>query len=472
MVYEPSVLDKAPSTFKSADARGKEFAGMKFTVQLAPEDCTGCGACVHNCPAKSKTDPGVKAINMKPQHELKDREAENFKFFLTIPELPVDKYNRNSLKGSQLSPHMFEFSGACAGCGETPYIKLLAQLFGDRTVIANATGCSSIYGGNLPTTPFTTRCDGRGPAWSNSLFEDNAEFGYGMRLTIDQFKRQAVELMDKLAGKLDKSLADEILNAEQKDQLQIEQQRERVAKLKAAAEKLGTEDGKNLVSLADYLVEKSVWIVGGDGWAYDIGYGGLDHVLASTDNVNVLVLDTEVYSNTGGQASKSTPIGAAAKFAFSGKAPEKKDLGMIAMTYGHIYVAKVSLANPAQCIKAFVEAERYNGPSIILAYSHCIAHGIDMTCGVDEQKNAVNSGYWPLFRFDPEKYEKGENPLTLDSKDPSMTLKEFMDKENRFKVVQKMFPERAAELAKDADIKMKRRFSIYKQLAEKMDCSN
>jgi len=471
MVYDPAVLDKAPKAFKSGDARGKDFAGMKFTVQLAPEDCTGCGACVHNCPAKNKTDPSIKAINMKPQHEIKDQEAENFAFFLTIPELPVEKYNKNSLKGSQLSPHMFEFSGACAGCGETPYVKLLAQLFGDRAIIANATGCSSIYGGNLPTTPYTTRCDGRGPAWSNSLFEDNAEFGYGMRLTVDQFELQAKELMEKLGDKLDKALVAEILNAEQKDQLQIEQQRERVAKLKASLEKIGSEDSKNLISLADYLVKKSVWILGGDGWAYDIGYGGLDHVLAATENINVLVLDTEVYSNTGGQASKSTPIGAAAKFAFSGKVPEKKDLGMIAMTYGHIYVAKVSLANPAQCIKAFVEAEQYDGPSIIIAYSHCIAHGIDMSSGVDAQKRAVNSGYWPLFRFHPDKFEAGENPLTFDSKDPSMSLKDFMATENRFKVVQKMFPEKAKALAEVADEKVKRRFSIYKQLAEKMDCS-
>jgi pyruvate-ferredoxin/flavodoxin oxidoreductase len=470
MVYDAALLDKAPATFKSCDAKGKEFAGMKFTLQLAPEDCTGCGACVHNCPAKSKTDPSIKAINMKHQADIREQEVANFEFFLTLPELPIEKYNKYTLKGSQLAPHMFEFSGACAGCGETPYIKLVMQLFGDRTIIANATGCSSIYGGNLPTTPYTTRKDGRGPAWANSLFEDNAEFGYGMKLTVDQFNVQAKELLQTLSDKLDKSLINEILTAEQKDQLQIEQQRERVAKLKAQAEKLG-EEGKNLVSLADYLVKKTVWVIGGDGWAYDIGYGGLDHVLASGENINVLVLDTEVYSNTGGQASKSTPIGAAAKFAFSGKEPEKKDLGMIAMSYGHIYVAKVSLANPAQCIKAIVEAEQYDGPSLVIAYSHCIAHGIDMTSGVDAQKRAVNSGYWPLFRFNPEKFKAGENPLTFDSKDPSMTLKEFMATENRFKVVQTMFPEKAAELAKVADEKVRRRFAIYKQLADKMDCS-
>lgn len=470
MVYDPKELENAPETFKSMDAKGKDFAGLSFTVQVAPEDCTGCGACVHNCPAKSKTDPTFKAINMKPQVERREVEVKNFDFFLTLPELDQEKYNKNSLKGSQLSPHMFEFSGACAGCGETPYVKLLAQLFGDRALISNATGCSSIYGGNLPTTPYCTRADGRGPAWSNSLFEDNAEFGYGFRLTIDQFNLQALELLDKLAVALDKDLVDEIKNAEQKDQLQIENQRARVAKLKADLEKIGSEDAKNLISLADYLVKKSVWILGGDGWAYDIGYGGLDHVLASTDNFNVLVLDTEVYSNTGGQASKSTPIGAQAKFATSGKEAEKKDLGMIAMTYGHIYVAKVALSNPAQVIKAFVEAEAHDGPSIIIAYSHCIAHGIDMASGVDAQKKAVQSGYWPLYRFNPALREEGKNPLTIDSKAPTMSIKDFMATENRFRVVTKMFPEKAEELAEFAQKRAKQRIKLYNELA-KVDCS-
>ncbi|MGE4319269.1 MAG: pyruvate:ferredoxin (flavodoxin) oxidoreductase [Deferribacterales bacterium] len=470
MVYDAKELSKAPASFKSMDAKGKEFDGMKFTVQVAPEDCTGCGACVYNCPAKSKTNPEHKAINMAPQLPLREQEMKNFDFFLSLPELPNEKYNKASLKGSQLAPHMFEFSGACAGCGETPYIKLLAQLFGDRALIANATGCSSIYGGNLPTTPYTKRCDGRGPAWSNSLFEDNAEFGYGLRLTVDQFTVQANELLDKLADKLDKKLVEEIKTAEQKDQLQIEAQRARIAQLKAALEKIGGADAKNLISLADYLVKKSVWIVGGDGWAYDIGYGGLDHVLASNENINVLVLDTEVYSNTGGQASKSTPIGAQAKFAFSGKAAEKKDLSMICMTYGHIYVARVSLSNPAQVIKAFVEAEAHDGPSIIIAYSHCIAHGITMTEGVDAQRKAVASGYWPLFRFNPAMREEGKNPLTLDSKDPSMTLKEFMATENRFRVVQKMFPDKADAIVEFASMKSRQRFKLYKELA-KVDCS-
>ena len=470
MVYDPAELKKAPATFKSMDAKGKEFDGMKFTVQVAPEDCTGCGACVYNCPAKSKTEPGVKAINMKPQVERRETEVANFDFFISLPELAQEKYNKASLKGSQLSPHMFEFSGACAGCGETPYVKLLAQLFGDRALISNATGCSSIYGGNLPTTPYCTRADGRGPAWSNSLFEDNAEFGFGFRLTVDQFTKQALELLDKLAGSLDAKLVAEIKAAEQKDQLQIEAQRGRVAELKKALGKIDSEDAKNLISLADYLVKKSVWILGGDGWAYDIGYGGLDHVLASTENINVLVLDTEVYSNTGGQASKSTPIGAQAKFATSGKEAEKKDLGMIAMTYGHIYVAKVSLANPAQVIKAFVEAEAHDGPSIIIAYSHCIAHGINMTEGVEDQKKAVASGYWPLYRFNPALREEGKNPLSIDSKAPTMSVKEFMATENRFRVVQKMFPAKAEELATFAQKKAKQRIKLYNELA-KVDCS-
>ena len=470
MVYPASELSKAPASFKSMDAKGKEFDGMKFTVQVAPEDCTGCGACVYNCPAKSKTNPEHKAINMVNQLTIRDQEIKNFDFFLTLPELPNEKYNKATLKGSQLAPHMFEFSGACAGCGETPYIKLLAQLFGDRALIANATGCSSIYGGNLPTTPYTTRCDGKGPAWSNSLFEDNAEFGFGMRLTVDKFNSMALELLDRLADKLDAALVAEIKTAEQKDQLQIEAQRARVEKLKAALAGVAGSDAKNLISIADYLVKKSVWVVGGDGWAYDIGYGGLDHVLASGENINVLVLDTEVYSNTGGQASKSTPIGAQAKFAFSGKAAEKKDLSMICMTYGHIYVARVALANPAQVIKAFVEAEAHDGPSIIIAYSHCIAHGINMTEGVEAQKKAVASGYWPLFRFNPELREQGKNPLSIDSKEPTMSLKDFMATENRFRVVQKMFPDKADAIVKFADMKSRQRFKLYQELA-KVDCS-
>ena len=464
MVYEPELLENAPSTFKSMDAKGKDFKGMKFTVQVAPEDCTGCGACVYNCPAKDKTDPSVKAINMAPQPERREVEVDNWEFFITLPELPIDKYNAASLKGSQLAPHMFEFSGACAGCGETPYIRLLASLFGDRALISNATGCSSIYGGNLPTTPYCTREDGRGPTWSNSLFEDNAEFGYGFKLTVDQFNTQALELMDKID--LDAKLVEAIKNADQSSQALIEEQRARVDELKAALEKIGSEDAKNLISLADYLVKKSIWVLGGDGWAYDIGYGGLDHVLASHDNFNVLVLDTEVYSNTGGQASKSTPIGAQAKFATSGKQSEKKDLGMIAMTYGHIYVAKVALSNPAQVIKAFVEAEAHDGPSIIIAYSHCIAHGINMTEGVEAQRKAVQSGYWPLYRFNPALRDEGKNPLTIDSKEPTISIKDFMASENRFRVVQKMFPEEAEKLGDFADKRARQRLKLYNELAK------
>ncbi|MBZ4672958.1 MAG: pyruvate:ferredoxin oxidoreductase [Deferribacteraceae bacterium] len=470
-VYDEEVLKSAPATFKYADARGKEFAGMKFTIQVAVEDCTGCGACVFNCPAKSKTDPTHKAINMVPQVPLRETERENLKFFLSIPELDPTKYNKNTLKGSQLAPHMFEFSGACAGCGETPYVRLMCHLFGDRAIIANATGCSSIYGGNLPTTPYTTRYDGLGPAWSNSLFEDNAEFGYGMRLAIDKFNEQALELLEQLKDKLDSELVENIVNAPQKTQIEIEEQRNRVKALKDSLKSMDTPEAKKLLELADYLVKKSVWIVGGDGWAYDIGYGGLDHVLADNKNVNVLVLDTEVYSNTGGQASKATTIGSIAKFAFSGKEVEKKDLAMIAMTYGHIYVAKVSLANPAQCVKAFVEAENYDGPSIIIADSHCIAHGIDMSKGVEQQKLAVNSGYWMLYRFNPELRKEGKNPLTIDSKEPTMSVEEFMKTENRFRAVAKMFPERAKMLAELAEKSVKARNSLTRQLAEKIDCT-
>lgn len=470
-IYDESVLKNAPKTFKYTDAKGKEFAGMKATIQVAVEDCTGCGACVYNCPAKSKTDPNHKAINMSPQIPLRETERENFAFFLTIPELDPAKYNKTSLKGSQLAPHAFEFSGACAGCGETPYLKLLGQLFGDRAIIANATGCSSIYGGNLPTTPWTTRQDGFGPAWANSLFEDNAEFGYGMRLAVDKFRENALELLDALKGELDATLIKDIIEAPQSNQVEIEAQRKRVADLKKALSGKNSFEAKRLLELADYLVKKSVWIVGGDGWAYDIGYGGLDHVLAQGENVNVLVLDTEVYSNTGGQSSKSTAIGAGAKFAFSGKETEKKDLAMIAMTYGHIYVAKVSLSNPAQCIKAFAEAEAYDGPSIIIAESHCIAHGIEMSQGVEQQRMAVNSGYWMLYRFNPELRKEGKNPLVVDSKEPTMSIEEFMKTENRFRSVAKMFPERAKKLAEIAEKKVKARNSLTRQLSQNIDCS-
>nr|WP_320049599.1 pyruvate:ferredoxin (flavodoxin) oxidoreductase [uncultured Desulfuromonas sp.] len=470
--YDASELSGAPETFKSVDAKGKEMEGMKFTLQVAPEDCTGCGACVHNCPAKSKEEEGKKAINMTFQAPLREAEAANWEFFLDLPDTDEKLFKRQTLKGSQFLPPTFEFSGACAGCGETPFVKLLSQLFGDRALIANATGCSSIYGGNLPTTPWTTRKDGLGPAWSNSLFEDNAEFGYGMRLSVDKFKEYAQELLASASEQLCKAgseyadLIKEIQGADQSTQEGIEAQRARVATLKAGLEKCPDNNSKQLLSVADYLVEKSVWIVGGDGWAYDIGYGGLDHVLASGENVNVLVLDTEVYSNTGGQASKATPLGAVAQFAAGGKRMGKKDLGMISMTYGNIYVAKVSMANPAQCVKAFLEAEAYDGPSIILAYSHCIAHGIDMTTAVDECKKAVNSGHWPLFRYDPRLSEQGKNPLQLDSKDPSITFEDYAYGENRFRVLKKAQPEVAERLMTQATKETAARFDLYKKLAD------
>ncbi|MBU5611989.1 pyruvate:ferredoxin (flavodoxin) oxidoreductase [Geomonas azotofigens] len=463
-VYDADKLAGAPETFKSADARGNEFKGMKCTIQVAPEDCTGCAACVANCPAKSKDDPKHKAINMKFQAPLRASEAANYEFFLNLPETDPSLLKLDTLKGSQLVRPLFEYSGACAGCGETPYLKLMSQLFGDRALIANATGCTSIYGGNLPTTPWAKNADGRGPAWSNSLFEDNAEFGFGMRLAVDKFNQAALELIDTLS--LPADLVAEIKGADQKTQAGVEAQRARVAKLKEILAASGDAAAKKLLSIADYLVKKSVWIVGGDGWAYDIGYGGLDHVIASGKNVNLLVLDTEVYSNTGGQASKSTPMGAVAQFAAGGKPQAKKDLAMIAMAYGNVYVAKVSLSNPAQVVKAFMEAEAYDGPSLILAYSHCIAHGIDMATAVDTQKRAVASGHWPLVRYNPELAEQGKNPLILDSKEPSISLEEYAYGENRYRVLKKNNPEAAATLMARSSELTARRFDLYKRMAE------
>jgi len=476
-IYDEKELAGAPGTFKSCAARGKEMDGKKFTLQVAVEDCTGCGACVYNCPAKSKENENHKAINMRPQPPLRETERANFNFFLNLPETDPALFNSASVKGSQLLPPMFEFSGACAGCGETPFVKLCSQLFGDRMLVANATGCSSIYGGNLPTTPWATRKDGLGPAWSNSLFEDNAEFGFGFRLAVDKTTEYAREQLVKnmacgcAACKGKEGLKQAILDADQSSQELIEAQRERVKELKEILEKCTHETAPQLLADADYLVVKSVWIHGGDGWAYDIGYGGLDHVLASGANINALVLDTEVYSNTGGQASKATPMAAVAQFAAGGKPMPKKDLSMISMTYGNIYVARVSLANPAQCVKAFLEADAYDGPSLIIAYSHCIAHGINMTTAVDNCKRAVNSGYWPLFRYDPRLAAEGKNPLQLDSKDPSIAFEEFANSENRFRVLKKNNPEQADQLlsasAKDAAT----RYDLYKKLAEmSADC--
>ena len=471
-IYDPDHLKNAPATFKSTEAKSKEMAGKVFSLQVSPEDCTGCGACVHNCPAKSKEKENHKAINMEFQPPLREQEVENWNFFLQLPDTDLALINRSTVKGSQLLPPTFEFSGACGGCGETPFVKLLSQLFGDRALISNATGCSSIYGGNLPTTPWTTRKDGRGPTWSNSLFEDNAEFGFGMRLGVDKFNEYALELLEKLkecscqACISKRALMEEIKNADQSSQEKIEEQRARVAELKKALADCTEPAARQLLTVADYLVQKSVWILGGDGWAYDIGYGGLDHVLASGQNINVLVLDTEVYSNTGGQASKSTPLGAVAQFAASGKRMRKKDLGLISMTYGNIYVASVSLANPGHVVKAFLEAESYDGPSLILAYSHCIAHGIKMEAGVDECKNAVNCGHWPLYRFDPRRVAKGENPLQLDSKTPSIAFEEFAYRENRFRVLKKTHPDAAKVLMEQANFDVKAHFDLYRKLAD------
>jgi len=467
-IYDASCLEGAPPTFKSCDARGKEFAGKKFTLQVAPEDCTSCGVCVFICPAKNKKVEGRKAINMEPQPPLREQERDNWRFFLTLPEIERSQLKVHTVKGAALLHPLFEFSGACAGCGETPYVSLLSRLFGDRAVIANATGCSSIYGGNLPTTPWTSNKDGRGPTWSNSLFEDCAEFGFGFRLTIDKLMEFAEELVEKLSGEIGEALAKGLLEADQSTEQGIQEQRERVAKLRTKLDAIGGDEARQLESLADYLVKKSVWSLGGDGWAYDIGYGGLDHVLASGRNINLLVLDSEVYSNTGGQASKATPRGAVAKFAAAGRPSAKKDLGLMAMTYGNVYVASVALgANDAQCVKAFLEAESYDGPSIIIAYSHCIAHGIsNMGEANDIQKRAVASGHWILYRYDPRRSFAGGKPLQLDSKPPSIEYKQYAYTQNRFRMLTKSKPKLAEELLELAQYDANRRWQLYQQMAE------
>ncbi|HEY3321347.1 MAG TPA: pyruvate:ferredoxin (flavodoxin) oxidoreductase [Planctomycetota bacterium] len=464
-VYGAELLAKAPKTFKSADYKTSDFKGSKFTIQVAAEDCTGCSICVMVCPAKDKTNPSRKAINMAPQAPVLVQERENFDFFLDIPEVDRTKVKAD-VKGSQLLEPLFEYSGACAACGETPYIKLLTQLFGDRMLAANATGCSSIYSGNLPTTPYTKNKEGRGPAWNNSLFEDNAEFGLGMRLALDKHNEQARERLTKNASAIGDVLVKELLEAKQSDEAGIAAQRVRVAALKDKLATINTPDARWLSLLADYLVRKTVWIIGGDGWAYDIGYGGLDHVLASGADINVLVLDTEVYSNTGGQASKSTPIGAAAKFAAAGKAIPKKDLGMIAMAYGSVYVSKVAFgARDAQTVRAFVEADSYEGPSLMIAYSHCIAHGYDLARGLDQQKLAVESASWPLYRYDPRRTLAGENPLQLDSQPGKVKIAQYMQNEARFRMVEQMDPERYKTLLASAQAHTDSRFALYQQMA-------
>ena len=465
-VYEPAVLDNAPATFKSTAARWREFANLHYTLQVSPEDCTGCTLCVEVCPVKNKSEVRLKAINMMPQPPIRDQEAQNWDFFLGLPETDRRVLNVGQVKDAQLLEPLFEFSGACAGCGETPYLKLMSQLFGDRTIIANATGCSSIYGGNLPTTPWTVNREGRGPAWSNSLFEDNAEFGLGIRLALDKQGEYARELLTRLAPTVGDELVRDLLNARQSTEAGIREQRERVRILKARLEGVDTADARDLLAVADALVKKSVWIVGGDGWAYDIGYGGLDHVLASGHNVNLLVLDTEVYSNTGGQASKATPRGAVAKFAAAGKATPKKDLAMMAMTYGYVYVARIAMGgSDTQTIKAFLEAEAYEGPSLIIAYSHCIAHGYDLAHGMEQQKAAVLSGYWPLFRYNPDLVKEGKNPLHLDSKPPTLPLEKYIYNETRYTMLAQSKPDQARWLLQLAQEDVRARWKLYEHWA-------
>ena len=468
-VYDESYLADAPASFKSVDARWREpeLKGKKFTIQVAVEDCTGCGVCVNVCPAKNKQDAGRKAINLEPQLPIREQEAANFAFFMSLPDLPADAGLKfTTTKNIQLRRPLFEFSGACAGCGETPYLKLMSALFGDRAIIANATGCSSIYGGNLPTTPWAVNGEGRGPAWSNSLFEDAAEFGLGMRLTIDKQNEYARELVAELRDAIGAELADAILTADQSEELGIIAQRQRVAKLKDALTAMGTPRAKNLLGVADMLVKKSVWSVGGDGWAYDIGYGGLDHVLASGRNINLLVLDTEVYSNTGGQASKSTGLAAVAKFAAGGKTTPKKDLGMMAMSYGYVYVASVAMgSSDAQTIRAFQEAEAYDGPSIIICYSPCVQQGINMTTNSEQQKLAVDSGHWMLYRYDPRLRAEGKNPLQLDSRAPKTPLKDYLYNENRYRMLTRSDPATAEKLLAEAQAEVEQRWARYQYLA-------
>ena len=465
-VYDPAALAKAPATFKSMDYKAADFKGMKYTIQVAPEDCTGCNLCVMVCPAKDKAQPKRKSINLAPQRPIRESERENYAFFLDLPEPDRTVVKPGDVKGSQFLLPLFEYSGACSGCGETPYVKLMTQMFGDRMLVANATGCSSIYGGNLPTTPYAVDRDGRGPAWSNSLFEDNAEFGLGMRLGLDAHALHAKELLRGLSGSLGAETVDALLAADQSDEKGIAAQRRRVADLRGKLSGLSSPEALRLLPLADYLVRKNVWIVGGDGWAYDIGYGGLDHVLAVGRDVNILVLDTEVYSNTGGQASKATPTGAAAKFASAGKEGGKKDLGLMAMAYGHVYVARVAFgAKDAQTAKAFSEAESYHGTSIIIAYSHCIAHGYDMAWGCEQQKLAVNSGIWPLYRFDPRRIAQGQPPLVLDSGAPTASVAQYMRGETRFRMVEKQDPVRFKHLQESARKAARRQVAVYQQLS-------
>ncbi|MFQ5671214.1 MAG: pyruvate:ferredoxin (flavodoxin) oxidoreductase [Acidobacteriota bacterium] len=464
-VYDGRLLEGAPAAFLSDDYRGSDWKGSRYTIQVAPEDCTGCRLCVQVCPAKDKSNPRHKAIDMEPQRPIRERERENYSFFLGLPQADRARVKRDN-KGSQFLEPLFEYSGACAGCGETPYLKLLTQLFGDRLLIANATGCSSIYGGNLPTTPYTVNSEGRGPAWSNSLFEDNAEFGLGFRLALDAQRQLALDLVRKQSALIGEKLAAALAEADQRDEEGIHRQRERVAALRRELAGRDEPAARSLALLADTLVRKSVWLVGGDGWAYDIGYGGLDHVLSMNRDVNVLVLDTEVYSNTGGQQSKSTPLAAAAKFAAAGKEIPKKSLGLMAMSYGHVYVARVAFgARDQQTVKAFLEAESYPGPSLIIAYSHCIAHGYDLAFGAEQQKRAVDSGVWPLYRFDPRRIAQGKPPLQLDAGRVRISPQEYMRHEARFRMVERLDPVRYRRLLAAAEHSSAQKLAIYQQLA-------
>ena len=466
-VYEPALLEGAPPGFRSKDFRSKDLPGHRLTIQVSPDDCTGCGVCVNVCPAKSKTEVRRRAIDMEHAAEHRDDERVNWRFFDSIPPLDRDLLPHGTVKGSQVLEPLFEFSGACAGCGETPYVKLVSQLFGDRIVVANSTGCSSIYGGNLPTTPWTVDREGRGPAWNNSLFEDTAEFGMGMRMGSEARLARARVLLERLAPRLDPAIVQDVVDAPQDTENEVREQRRRVADLVDELRGLGNDDPdvRHLLALADDLVTKGVWIIGGDGWAYDIGFGGLDHVLASSRDVNILVLDTEVYSNTGGQASKATPRGAVAKFAASGKGTAKKDLGALAMAYGTAYVAQIALgANDAQAVKALLEADAWPGPSLVIAYSTCTAHGMDMSRSMEHLKDAVRSGYWPLYRFQPTAAEGGQ-PFKLDSRAPSMPVRDFVASEARFAILSRTHPERSEHLLELIQADVDERWRYYEQLA-------
>jgi pyruvate-ferredoxin/flavodoxin oxidoreductase len=468
-VFPEALTENAPDSFLHTQIKGaKDFdPGTHISYQVAPDDCTGCGLCVEICPIRDKKNPQRKALNMVDDEAYHKQERANWDFFLTLPEYDRTKLKETTIKGAMIMQPLFEFSGACVGCGETPYVKLATQLFGDRMLIANATGCSSIYGGNLPTTPYTTNPEGRGPTWSNSLFEDNAEFGLGMRIAIDMQRDQALTLIREMGDQLGGELSEGLLTAEQQNEAEIFEQRQRIETLKQKLVQIDTPEARRLLAVADSLAKKSVWLVGGDGWAYDIGYGGVDHVMASGRNVNILLLDTETYSNTGGQTSKATPLGAVAKFSASGKPTNKKDIALMAMAYGNVYVGQVAFgAKDIQTLRIFLEAESYDGPSLIICYSPCIAHGVDLSNNIRQQELAVDSGHWPLFRYDPRRTEKGENPLKMDSKEPSIPYRDFAGTETRFSVLERTHPDLSERFLRQAQHHIKTRYQLYEQLAK------